>query len=183
MTARPPVLLPLCATVCLLSTIFCGCAAGDVQDTATEYASNSYPESAPSSVNSNDPTTSEGNKDATLDDVPASQVIYADQLHSMINAGDDLFVVDVRSRGEYNAGYIDGALNIPAGRQIDIRMDEIPRDRTVVIISRADNRLGEVWATLVACGYDSTLIYVVSDGMRGWDRAGYPTIFIENPPC
>jgi rhodanese-related sulfurtransferase len=40
-------------------------------------------------------------------------------------------VIDVRSRDEYAAGHIPGALHIP-GDQLPILLAELPRDRPVV---------------------------------------------------
>lgn len=43
------------------------------------------------------------------------------------------FVLDVRSRGEWNAGHIDGAVHIPGG-DLPKRVNEVPRDKPVHVI-------------------------------------------------
>lgn len=44
----------------------------------------------------------------------------------------DMFVLDVRPAEMYQAGHIDGAVNIPAA-QIRKRLDELPRDKTIMV--------------------------------------------------
>ena len=52
-----------------------------------------------------------------------------------VNHTRDWIVVDVREPGEYAAGHIDGAINIPF-RQILHHLDELPSSRTAPIFAR-----------------------------------------------
>ena len=70
-------------------------------------------------------------------------------------------------------GHIPEARNIPAGKQFDIRMDEIPKDReVVVIVPRREEGVAEVWQTLVDNGYDPALLKALAGGMDAWKDAG-----------
>ncbi|MBL4845770.1 MAG: hypothetical protein JKY65_09605 [Planctomycetes bacterium] len=41
-------------------------------------------------------------------------------------------LVDVRTRGEYERGHLEGALNLPVG-ELEARLAELPRDRPLVV--------------------------------------------------
>lgn len=60
--------------------------------------------------------------------------ISGDELRRRI-ASDDVLVVDVRPRGEYEAGHIVGALSIPLD-ELDDRLDELPADVEIVAYCR-----------------------------------------------
>lgn len=119
-------------------------------------------------------------KDMTYEDIPADALISARDLRKAIKDGGiedkTLTVVDIRSHRDYTSQMIDGSINVPAGRQIDIRMNEIPRDQQVVLVSLyQSDRLAETWYTLVDNGYDPALVKVLDGGIRAWTGAGYPT--------
>lgn len=56
--------------------------------------------------------------------------ISIDELADRLSS-EDLFILDVRNKTEYNQQHIDGAYNIPMGH-IERRIDELPRDRRIV---------------------------------------------------
>ena len=112
---------------------------------------------------------SEQNKDLALDDIPSEALITVDELQGLRESGEPLFILDVRSQGQYTGGHIPEARNIPAGKTFDIRMDEVPSDgRTVVLVPQLRERAAEVWQTLVDNGYDGGTIKVLYGGMTAW---------------
>ena len=64
-----------------------------------------------------------------------SEPIAAAELKRRIAAGDDVVVVDVRPRQEFDAGHIAGAVSIPLGELAE-RLDELPDDVEVVAYCR-----------------------------------------------
>lgn len=174
----------LCFALALTGITLAGCsqeqspnASSASQSTSTDSDSSSASTTSSSSVNS------EKNRDLKFDDIPQDAVINAEQLHGLLEGDSAPFVLDVRSSGQYTNAFIEGSKNIPAGRQLDIRLDEIPHDRDIVIISKEQERLGEVWQTLLDAGFDQSRIKAVSDGMDGWIAAGYPTDSRESLGC
>lgn len=123
-------------------------------------------------------TSSEAHKDAVLDDIPQDQVISVDDLVEICK-NDRTFkgfvIIDVRSLAKYDAGHIPGSFCVSAGRILEIRMREIPRDKDVVLIDIDGSRVAEVWQTLVDNDYDPDRIKVVQDGMNAWVAADLPT--------
>jgi rhodanese-related sulfurtransferase len=63
-------------------------------------------------------------------------------------------IVDVREPGEYNAGHLLNAINIPLS-QLRQRMDEIPKDRPVYLHCRSSQRSYNAIMALQHCGFDN----------------------------
>ena len=117
--------------------------------------------------------SSEANAALTLAGIPADVLISVDELQRMRESDNPPFIVDIRGQNWWISGHIPEARNIPAGKQFDIRMDEIPRDsEVVVIVPRNDERVAEVWQTLVDAGYDGNLLKALDGGMDAWTAAG-----------
>lgn len=134
--------------------------------TTDDVATGHTPDGAPAA-------SSEANAALTLADIPADVLISVDELQQMRASDAPLFIVDIRGQNWWRDGHIPEARNIPAGKQFDIRMDEIPRDaEVVVIVPRNDERVAEVWQTLVDAGYDGSLIKALDGGMGAWSAAG-----------
>ncbi len=62
-------------------------------------------------------------------------------------------LVDVRTPGEYASGHVSGAKNIPV-QELAGRMDEIPKDRPVVLYCRSGMRSAKAAGMLTAKGYE-----------------------------
>jgi rhodanese-related sulfurtransferase len=85
-------------------------------------------------------------------------------------AGDDALVVDVREPGEYAAGHVPGALNIPLS-QVATRIDEIPSGDVVYVVCASGNR-SKAGADLISrTGREA---YSVAGGTAAWQRSGRP---------
>jgi phage shock protein E len=93
--------------------------------------------------------------------------IDAKTLDSLRN-NPNLFIVDVREDYEYAAGHVPEATLIPLG-QLASRLDEIPKDKTVVAVCRSGNRSGQATELLRKAGFDA---HNMSGGMIAWELAG-----------
>jgi rhodanese-related sulfurtransferase len=83
---------------------------------------------------------------------------------------DDVFILDVREDYEYNDGHIPGATLVPLG-QIPKRLDEVPRDKTVIAVCRSGNRSGQATDFLRQQGFEN--VHNMEGGMKAWSQAGY----------
>ena len=83
----------------------------------------------------------------------------------------DVFILDVREQDEYDAGHIAAATLIPLGT-IPQRLDEIPRDKTVIAVCRSGNRSSQATDFLRSQGFDN--VHNMDGGMNAWGQAGYP---------
>jgi hydroxyacylglutathione hydrolase len=84
-------------------------------------------------------------------------------------------VVDVRERGEWEAGHIGGAVNVPLGHLTD-RIAELERDRPLVLHCQSGGRSSVAASVLRAHGFSNVIN--LTDGFTGWQRRGLP---VERP--
>ena len=61
-------------------------------------------------------------------------------------------ILDVRSPAEFAGGHVEGARNIPVD-EIESRLSEIPRDKTVVVYCASGRRSASAAAVLARAGY------------------------------
>ena len=83
----------------------------------------------------------------------------------------DALVLDVREPVEYAAGHVPGAINLPQADLAD-RLDELPRDRPLLLICQAGYRAVRAAQFLTQVGY--TRVASVAGGTVAWTAAGKP---------
>jgi rhodanese-related sulfurtransferase len=104
----------------------------------------------------------------TIQALPA-EVSTADAL-ALREAG--AYILDVREPSEWAAGHIPDATLIPLGELVS-RVNEVPRDRQVVVVCRSGNRSAQGREVLLGAGYPA--VTSMAGGMNDWAAAGYPT--------
>jgi len=82
-------------------------------------------------------------------------------------------VLDVREPEEWAQVHIPGATLIPLG-QLAARVDEVPRDRPVLVYCRSGNRSQEGRDILLRAGF--TRVTSLRGGIKAWAAAGLPTV-------
>ncbi len=101
--------------------------------------------------------------------IPALDPLYAD-----IRRRDPVrpaLLVDIRERDEFMAVRVEGCLFIPMS-QLGVRLDEIPRDRPVMLICASGSRSTGATAYLLQNGWED--VGSVAGGIDGWERLGLP---------
>jgi rhodanese-related sulfurtransferase len=101
------------------------------------------------------------------------RAITVDEVRARLDAGDDLLILDVREPQEWQISLIDGTLRIPKG-EILHHLDELPRDRDIVVHCKTGVRSGEAIRTLQAQGY--TRLYNMAGGINAWARKIDPSL-------
>ncbi len=84
---------------------------------------------------------------------------------------DRVFVLDVRTPGEFRRGHIPGAVLIPM-QEVPRRLSDIPRDRKVVVVCASGARSAAVADFLDRRDYPWVANY--EGGVFAWVRAGLP---------
>ncbi len=84
----------------------------------------------------------------------------------------DYMLVDVRETDEYAAGRIPGAVNLPL-TELQARYNELPQDKTLVLVCARGGRSAQAAIFLATQGYDQDL-YNLTDGTMGWMEEGLP---------
>lgn len=90
---------------------------------------------------------------------------------AMLGNEKDLWIIDIRNKSAFEAGHIEGAVNIPL---ISLSFKEFGKKATILI---ADDSLGQLRAVeaanmLVKKGNER--VYVLDGGIRAWKIADYP---------
>lgn len=83
----------------------------------------------------------------------------------------DVVVIDVREQWEYDEAHVPGVTLIPMGT-IPNRLDDIPRDKEVIVMCRSGNRSGQVTEFLRQAGF--TNVHNMKGGILAWQEAGLP---------
>jgi rhodanese-related sulfurtransferase len=101
--------------------------------------------------------------------VPAVDPLYADirrrdPVHPAV-------LLDIREVDEFRQVRVEGSLFIPMS-QLGVRIDEIPRDRPVLVMCQSGSRSTNVTGYLLQSGWDD--VGNVAGGIDGWQRLGLP---------
>ena len=84
---------------------------------------------------------------------------------------EDALVVDVRDPGEYGAGHILGAKNVPLSRLDDGELAK-RKERPVIVYCDGGERAGKAIAALKKQGF--ARVVNLSGGIKAWQQAGLP---------
>ncbi|NOX63482.1 MAG: rhodanese-like domain-containing protein [Chloroflexi bacterium] len=82
----------------------------------------------------------------------------------------NVVLIDVREPWEYNEGHIPGVTLIPLGT-LPNRINEIPKDKTVIMTCRSGNRSGQAYRFLREQGFDN--VHNMEGGILAWEKLGY----------
>jgi rhodanese-related sulfurtransferase len=103
----------------------------------------------------------------------APTAITAPELKQRLDAGERLFLLDVRSSEEYiHDGRIAGSHLLPLP-MLSMRLGELPKDTPIVCVCRSGSRSGVAAEQIARQGFANVIN--LSGGMIGWSRAGLPT--------
>lgn len=80
----------------------------------------------------------------------------------------DAVLLDVREPFEWAAGHAPDAVHIPMG-ELPGRVEDVPRDRNVVVVCKVGGRSAQVAAWLNRGGWDAVNL---DGGMEAWAAAG-----------
>jgi rhodanese-related sulfurtransferase len=84
---------------------------------------------------------------------------------------EDALVLDVREPGEYGAGHILGARNVPLSRLDDADLAK-RRERPVIVYCDTGDRASKAISALKKQGF--TRVVNLTGGLRAWQQAGLP---------
>ena len=83
-------------------------------------------------------------------------MIAQDAFIEMVNAGQDLFILDIRQADVYNQGHIKGAVNLPWGPDaIAENLDKLPVDETIYVYCYTAQTANQTVALLNFAGFEA----------------------------
>jgi rhodanese-related sulfurtransferase len=95
------------------------------------------------------------------------------ELKRNIDAKEDFFLLDVREPNEYQIGKIPGSTLIPLG-EVPQRVNEIPRDKEIIVHCKMGGRSAKAAAFLRTQGY--TNVKNLKGGILDWSDKVDPTV-------
>lgn len=95
------------------------------------------------------------------------------ELKRRVDAGEPLFVLDVREGYELQTAALAFATPIPMG-EVAGRLDDVPRDRTVAVLCHAGVRSARITQFLVQSGFENAVN--VAGGIDAWSREIDPSV-------
>jgi sulfur-carrier protein adenylyltransferase/sulfurtransferase len=97
----------------------------------------------------------------------AGSTISAKDLAAMLEAGDDIFLVDVREPNEYEIVSIPGATLIPKGEFLSgAALERLPQDKRIVLHCKSGARSAEALAVVKNAGFADAVH--VGGGVLAW---------------
>lgn len=95
-------------------------------------------------------------------------MIESEELRARLANGDKIVVIDVRSKEEFSAGHVEGAVNIPAD-QLVTDISKFSQDALIVTVCNLGGaRSCNAAETLRGLGYENTV--PLQGGMRKWQE-------------
>jgi sulfur-carrier protein adenylyltransferase/sulfurtransferase len=101
--------------------------------------------------------------------VPMRDAITVDELHQWREAKQPHMLIDVREPFEHASARIEGAVLIPMGVVMG-QLEQLPKDRPVVVQCQSGARSARVTAALREEGYDDVNL---TGGIQAWRMAGH----------
>ena len=102
---------------------------------------------------------------------PPVPTVSVQQLEERLRTDTSTFVLDVREPWEFARGHVPNAQLIPLG-ELERRVGEIPRDRSVFAICQSGQRSHAAAAYLLQLGYSD--VSNVDGGTAAWVERGFP---------
>lgn len=106
---------------------------------------------------------------------PSVPQVSVDEVKKMIDAKEDLILLDVRTEGEVARGKIENSINIPID-QIPAKVENIFKDKNAKIIVYCLSGSRSVFAVefMQKLGYKNVLN--MTNGILAWRAKGFPTV-------
>ena len=94
--------------------------------------------------------------------------IGPEELNEKIKSGEDFLLLDVRTPQEHAAQAIEGSYLLPL-QELDSRIDELPKNKEIVVYCRVGNRSAYAGSYLSRMGYN---VKNLEGGIMVWNMAG-----------
>lgn len=138
--------------------IACGSAAEGAAPTAVPAAETDPPTAAPDPAEDSEP--------ADTSDVPR---IKPEELKALLDNGEEILIVDTRTKIVYDDIHIPGAVSMPAN------FDDVPHDKQIIIYCNCPYEIESASTALKLYEKGFTNVSALLGGINAWEEADYPT--------
>ena len=108
-----------------------------------------------------------------LAEAATARNVSPEEAYSMLVKHDSLYLLDVRTPGEFQQARLEGAKLIPIGQLLN-RLPEVPKDRPILVYCAVGSRSAQVVNYLARQGYPE--VYNLYGGIYSWAQKGYPIL-------
>jgi rhodanese-related sulfurtransferase len=113
--------------------------------------------------------TEAGHDDEYIDTIPAARI------RAMLDAGEKIVFVDLRSTSDFQKSRLPGARSIPIS-ELQTRYQEIPKSgRVILYCSCPPGGVDESYSYLSLRGKGYRNVSVLQEGFSGWLKGNFPT--------
>jgi rhodanese-related sulfurtransferase len=99
--------------------------------------------------------------------------VNSKEVNSMLQKNKKLVILDVRTADEFNAGHIQGAINIDIRQPNSLNtIDKLDHNAQYIVHCRTNHRSGIAVEHMVQSGFKT--VYQMMDGFNGWIQNGLP---------
>jgi len=97
-----------------------------------------------------------------------------DEAYQLVQGkGQELFLLDVRTSGEYREVRLANAKLIPISQLLK-RLQEVPKNRPILVYCAVGSRSSQVVGYMARVGFSE--VYNLYGGIYAWDKKGYPVL-------
>jgi rhodanese-related sulfurtransferase len=97
--------------------------------------------------------------------------ISSREAKTMLDRNKAVYLLDVRTVGEYANGKLAGSVLIPIA-ELERRVAEVPKNKMILVYCAVGGRSQPAARFLSKQGFQN--VYNMTDGIEGWRRNGYP---------
>lgn len=100
--------------------------------------------------------------------------VTSDQLRDWIRRGEQVFLLDVRTPGQFELEYISGSVNVPLENLEPKSLLEHYKQRPIILICTSGKRAYQAADKFIENGFHDVII--VAGGLLAWKVLGFPII-------
>jgi rhodanese-related sulfurtransferase len=98
-----------------------------------------------------------------------------DEVKKMIDRAENIIILDVREKNEFDDGHIPGAINLPRGMlEFKVAMAIPDKNAKIIVYCAIDLRGPLATKTMNDLGYKNAVNII--GGLKPWKEAGYPVV-------
>jgi len=100
-------------------------------------------------------------------------VISSEEVKQKLDAGEDIVILDTRSREDYKTKHIKGSLSMPQD-EIYVRYSDLPQDKEIIVLcyTTGCQSSTQVAQVLLELGFSN--VKDMKTGISGWEAQGFP---------
>ena len=110
---------------------------------------------------------------ATLAAAAVARSIPPQDAFALLKEQPNVYLLDVRTPQEYRQAHLADAHLIPID-QVERRLDELPKDRPILVYCAVGSRSAQVFSYLARRGYAE--VYNLDGGIYAWAQSGLPMV-------